>query len=472
MAVSSFITEFSKFASLPSMRSDVNYHYFFDIKDCNVWPNSSIELSEILKPIKSGKVDKGDLDSEELLIDLANIERRFNTLIDVREVAEIGSDKSIISDGDIVIPKIQPRLGNIFLNLNHKRYLGSSELIEYCFISDTFDPTFLFYIITHPLFAKCLYYTESGKTHRRVNPAELLKYRIPIIDKKDQNSALKIIIPIEQEIQKLKSALKADNDIINSVIIKTFNFNVDELKWLDELRYISVGFSELSESSVELRNSVRFTKMRLIQQEMMCHYQCYTALDEYLLPPKTKNGWSPENNELEGETKLMGIDSLHYNGILTIDNPKFTNETRDDIDSFYIKNGDFFVSRGNTVDLVALASIAEDIEEDLLYPDIMIKLYVDETKIDKQYLAYLFNSIIGRLYFKYASRGKQQTMVKVSSDTIRNFIIPVIPLEKQREIVKEIKKASDAQNKTRRKIQELRNIIDLIVEETMNNNLH
>lgn len=185
------------------------------------------------------------------------------------------------------------------------------------------------------------------------------------------------------------------------------------------------------------------------------------------LSDEPKNGWSPENNELEGDAKLLGIDSLHFNGILTMDNPKFTNETRDDIENYYVNNGDFFVSRGNTVDLVALASIAENVEEEFLYPDIMIKLFVDETKIDKHFLVYMFNSIIGRLYFKYASKGKQQTMVKVSSDTIRNFVIPKIALEKQREIVKKIRKSSNAQNIIRIKIKDLRNEIDSIIEKSI-----
>lgn len=469
MAVSSFITELSKFASLPSMRSDVNYHYFFDIKDCKVWPSSSIELSEVIKPIKSDKIDKGDLDSDELLIDLANIERRFNSLIDIREVAEIGSDKSVISDGDIVIPKIQPRLGNIFLNLNHTRYLGSSELIEYCFISDTFDPAFLFYIITHPQFAKCLYYTESGKTHRRVNPAELLKYRIPIIDKNGQKSALAKIIPIEKEIQRLKSALKADNDIINSVIVDFFKLDSHKLEEVDSLKYITQPFFKLSVDNYELRNSFRYNKLQLIQKEIISHYEFSCPLDEFLINIKTKNGWSPENNELEGNTKILGIDSLHFNSILTFDNPKFTNETRVDIDSFFVKNGDFFVSRGNTVDLVALASIAENVEEEILYPDIMIKLFIDETRVNKRFLAYLFNSIIGRLYFKYASRGKQQSMVKVSSDTIRNFMIPVIPIDKQKEIVNEIESKIKEQNNKKREVEKLREKIDKIIENTITN---
>lgn len=308
-------------------------------------------------------------------------------------------------------------------------------------------------------------YRGIGISSYKLN--DLLKIMVPIVDINTQRSVLGQIEPIERQILKLKQSIKSERDIINSVIIKSFNLNVDALNELVFLKHLSVGINELSEGSAELRNSVRFAKLRLIQQEMWRCYQDCTIIDDYLLPPKTKNGWSPENNELEGKTKLLGIDSIHFNGILNTDNPKYTNETRDDIDNYYIKNGDFFVSRGNTVDLVALASIAENIEEEILYPDLMIKLFIDETRINKQFLAYLFNSIIGRLYFKYASRGKQQTMVKVSSDTIRNFVVPKISIEKQKEIVAEIKKDCDAQNITRLKIQELRNRINSIFEITI-----
>jgi type I restriction enzyme S subunit len=218
---------------------------------------------------------------------------------------------------------------------------------------------------------------------------------------------------------------------------------------------------------MELRDSVRFTKMRLIQQELIRHFDSFGELDEFLLPPKTKNGWSPENNELEGASKILGIDSLHYNAIMTTDNPKFTNETREDIDKFLVQEDDFFISRGNTVDLVALASIAHNLEEDYIFPDIMIKLFIDDDKIDRLFLAYLFNSIIGRLYFKYASKGKQQTMVKVSSDTIRNFVIPKISKSKQIEIVNEIKSETSKQMAIRENISKLRNQIDVIMSDAV-----
>ena len=226
MALTSFTTKFSDFAFLPSVRSDVNSHLFFDIENAEVWPNSTVELSEILTLIKSEKIEKGELEEEELLIDMANIERRYNELINVREVSEIGSDKNIIGQGDIIIPKIQPRMGNIFLNPDKKRYICSSELIEYRCKKEMYLPKFLFYIITHPQFAKCLYYSESGKTHRRVNPTELLKYKIPFVKYQDQLDAITRIEPIEDEIRSLRATIKKDEDIINSVIVQKFNLDM------------------------------------------------------------------------------------------------------------------------------------------------------------------------------------------------------------------------------------------------------
>ena len=463
MAITSFSTNFSDFAFLPSIRSDVNFHLFFDVDKANVWPNSTVELSEVLIPIKSDKIEKGELESEEMLVDMANIERRYNELINVSYVSEIGSDKTIIGQGDIIIPKIQPRMGNIFLNLDKNRYICSSELIEYKCKQEMYLPKFLFYIITHPQFAKCLFYSESGKTHRRVNPAELLKYKIPYVEMQKQLAVISQIEAIEDKIRTLRATIKKDEDIINSVIVERFDLNIGKLSIIDNTRFFTTPFEKLSSNNYEIRDSVRYNKLQSIQKEILSNIDSYDVLDAYLLDVKTKNGWSPENNELEGESKILGIDALNFNGILTTDNPKFTNETRADVDKFIVNDGDFFISRGNTVNLVALASVAQNVEEDFIFPDIMIKLFVDDSKINKMFLAYIFNSVIGRLYFKYASKGKQQTMVKVSSDTIRKFVIPQISMSEQEEVVNEIQEETDKQIVVKRKIAKLRSDIDKLI---------
>lgn len=371
---------------------------------------------------------------------------------------------------EILISRVRPYLNKIlFINQVNASYYYTSAFIQ---IRPKVHPKLLFYSLKNVFNPVLNSISRQGKGYPTLNEKDfyLLKFCKKQVDSLLSNNDLlehKISV-IENEIIKLKQNICSDEDIINSIIIKEFNLDAKELHRLDCLKFLSVNFHEIPDGGIDFRDSVRYTKMRLIQQEMIKHFEECSTLDEFLLPPKTRNGWSPDNNEIEGVTKLLGIDSLHFNGILTVDNPKYTNETREDIDSFYVKDGDFYISRGNTVELVALASIAGNLEEDYLFPDIMIKLYVDESKINKQFLAFLFNSIIGRLYFKYASKGKQQTMVKVSSDTIRNFVIPKISIVDQKKIVSKIKKAINAQNNARNKIQYLRKEIDSLIESAAN----
>lgn len=97
----------------------------------------------------------------------------------------------------------------------------------------------------------------------------------------------------------------------------------------------------------------------------------------------------------------------------------------------------------------------------------MIRITFDTTKINRDYLAYVFNSIIGRMYFKYAAKGKQQTMVKVSSNEIKQFVIPIIDTNEQERIVGEIKSRIEQQNSIKAKIEKLRAKIDEIIRDAI-----
>jgi len=165
---------------------------------------------------------------------------------------------------------------------------------------------------------------------------------------------------------------------------------------------------------------------------------------------------------------VLGQENFSFDGILKIEPSKATEETRNNIENFFIKNGDFFVSRGNTVDLVALASIVNvDIEEDILFPDLYIRLELDETSINKEYLSYIFNSFFGRLYFKYVAKGKNQTMVKVSSTELLNFRLPIPSIEEQENLVGLIKTQIDEQKVIDRQIEEKLQAINKIIEDAI-----
>lgn len=103
---------------------------------------------------------------------------------------------------------------------------------------------------------------------------------------------------------------------------------------------------------------------------------------------------------------------------------------------FAIHEGDVFVSRANTIDLVGLTAIAmERPTARLIYPDLLIKLKADRSEVLPRFLAYALRSAGARAQIKERAFGSSQTMVKISGKRLREVSIPVPPLPTQEQIV-------------------------------------
>ena len=159
--------------------------------------------------------------------------------------------------------------------------------------------------------------------------------------------------------------------------------------------------------------------------------------------------------------------AIRLNGKLSFENPKFSSETKSTLSDYFIRNGDFFVSRGNTVDLVSMASVATVDNDDppTIFPDLMIRVKFSED-IDVRYMAYVFNSFIGRMYFKYSTKGKNQTMVKVSPLELHEFVVPLPGFEEQQRIIEHIDNKVNSQLDLFREIESYRKRIDRIILST------
>lgn len=86
---------------------------------------------------------------------------------------------------------------------------------------------------------------------------------------------------------------------------------------------------------------------------------------------------------------------------------------------------------------------------------------------NKEYMAFIFNSFIGRLYFKHSTKGKNQTMVKVSPRELNDFYVPIPTSNIQQHIVDKIHSEISKQDKIKSEIAKLRAKIDQIVENTI-----
>jgi type I restriction enzyme, S subunit len=111
---------------------------------------------------------------------------------------------------------------------------------------------------------------------------------------------------------------------------------------------------------------------------------------------------------------------------------------------FGIDEGDVFVSRANTIELVGLSAVAmEKPANRLIYPDLLIKLKVDHTQLHPRYLAYALRSASARQQIKARALGSSQTMVKISGERLREVSIPVPSLSEQEQILGQLDMAHD-----------------------------
>ena len=113
-------------------------------------------------------------------------------------------------------------------------------------------------------------------------------------------------------------------------------------------------------------------------------------------------------------------------------------------EQYRICDGDVFVSRSNTRELVGLSSVAVATPDDrLIYPDLLIKLEADVRQVIPRYLAYVLRTRESRRQIKERSVGTSQSMVKISGERLKEVVIPVPPIDVQKSLVERFDELHD-----------------------------
>lgn len=456
MPLKQFTIDFQNIGKQEFLRPNVGYRYFFDIQNAIIFQtNKNIKLKYVLKLLESKKVSKGELEEgTETLVDIGNIERRFNNLINLEEVNEIGSDKNILQDGDIVIPKLQPQMGNLFLNLEHKRYISSTELLEYEILSDN-NPHFIYYLFTTNKFLSDLAKLESGKTHRRVNPLDLFKIKIPLVSKFTQDQTVAKIEPIEKIIKGLSATIKQPLKVINKVFAREFGFDLEKYRELKKEKFFEMDISKFN--TFLIRSTV-------IQNCLRCEYikaflKKNTIFLKDIISKPVKRGKQPEY--IEDGVKVIKTLNVQK-GKINFDEVQFVSEKylKDNEDKAGIYQYDLLLtSTGMGRGKFALY----DYEETCFADSHISIIRFNQKKILPYFLNYYCQSFFGTGQLEYIEMHIKGTP-EIYESQLNYFQILNIPLPDQKKIVYEIKTELDKQEVINQKIKEERNKIDDIIE--------
>ena len=458
----------NRFVSDEFMRLDSKYRIFSDIERFEIWKDcNNIPLSKVLREVNSTKVKKGELEEEMPLVELQNIERFSNNLVDVEFVKDVGSDKVVLNKGDIVIPKLEPRKGQFFLNINHNEYIGSSELIEYEINQKLCNPLWLYYLLVNDKLLAKLRNLESGKAHQRVNPDDLLKVKIPNIPLPIQNEIVEQIKPIEQEILALKKSKSSKLGIVHEVFNEEFGFDWESITPLIENRKHIAKFTEIANDELKFGVSLRLRYIFRHFIKPMPNIK-WKALKKIV---DVKGGKRLPKGEavLEEETdyKYIKVEDLNWDGSFDIENIKFISQANHEVIKQYIAETDDILLTivGATIGKCGL--VPEELSDENISENFARLIIKDKNKWNPQYLCYAIMSKCSQFQIdEYTGKSSQG---KLAIFRVNKILIPDVDTDKQMEIISRIEQRLYAQKEIDDKIESKRQEIGKLIESVIDN---
>jgi type I restriction enzyme S subunit len=156
---------------------------------------------------------------------------------------------------------------------------------------------------------------------------------------------------------------------------------------------------------------------------------------EKVLATQPQNGWSPPaaNHSASG-TPVLTLSSV--TGFkFRPDKVKFTSASTDHKKKYWVKNGDFLITRSNTPELVGHVAIASGIEKPTIYPDLIMRMNPIPDRALTEFLYYHLRTPALRTEIMGRAQGANPTMKKISNGAVKTLPIAVPTIATQQAIV-------------------------------------
>ena len=150
-----------------------------------------------------------------------------------------------------------------------------------------------------------------------------------------------------------------------------------------------------------------------------------------------EQGWSPQAESREPEEFEWGVLKLSAvnRGRFDSSASKALPPEFDPRAEYEIRPGNFLVTRANTPALVGNVCFVQETRSRLMLCDLVYRLALRESLVDGRYLEFFLGLPLGRSQIEADARGTSGSMVKISQEHIKNWWIPLPPLDEQKAIV-------------------------------------
>lgn len=161
----------------------------------------------------------------------------------------------------------------------------------------------------------------------------------------------------------------------------------------------------------------------------------YRPMGEILREP-LRNGFSGRATYAENGIRTLTLSAVTQNEF-SDRYTKIANVGRRNTESLWLADGDVFIQRSNTPDLVGTSSVYRGADRWAIYPDLLIRVRPLPTIIP-EFLHAVLSSARVRQELRNSAKGLAGSMPKIDHDTVSRIRIPMVTVAEQTRVINEV----------------------------------
>jgi type I restriction enzyme, S subunit len=389
--------------------------------------NYAIEkLSKVIVPSKI-RIKKNEYDGVTPVVGKIS----FNDgKIHIRPERKTGMDMYLLTGNELLVSKINFHQGAVALN-KEGNLVCTTHYQPYTINSDKILGEYLVFTLRSKPFQNFIKYLRADGIKNEATYEFIGDLNIPLPSLKEQE---KIIDTFQRKIKYAEDLETEAKKIFNG--IDDYLFNVLGLKGNANKKkkngLTTVSFRHLSRWAVDY--VTKFSQIESFIKGKFEVSKLKELIDSY------QYGLSEKSSQ-----KPVGIPMLRMNNIINseLDIKDLKYIRIDDLTKkkFLLKKGDLLFNRTNSKELVGKTAIFNE-DGEYTFASYLIRVKLDTSKVNIEYINYLFNSPILQFQKDMISR-KILGQANINAQEMQDFLFPIPPLPIQDEIVSEIKKMKD-----------------------------
>jgi len=352
------------------------------------WPET--QLGDILTERRASPNEEAVLSGRQPII--AKI-RFADGGMEFRASGESKTNLISIHPGDLVLSGINAAKGAIALYepVDRSKAAATIHYSSYSMDRERVEPRFLWLLLRHDVFRERLERFVPNGIKTELKASKFLSIPIPLPPLPEQRRIAAKINRIASRVEEAKRLSKAVRD--NEEIL-----------------------------------------LEAIISDLLSDFPLEGRLQDVLLS-KPRNGWSPNCNGDENGTPVLTLSAVYrfaYNPLAY----KITSEQTACNAHYWLSPGDLLISRSNSIDLVGNAAIYSGSPNPCIYPDLLMRLSINNRLADCHFVHYWLQSRTVRQYIKANAKGTSPSMKKISQSTVSAIPWPKgISVSNQKEYV-------------------------------------